>query len=1276
MTRNSTGSRSTTTGPTTTLFGFYDVDSDSTKMMTESLSSKNFDGFIPKVAVQIDLYDSQNGYFNLEVGQYLQVTDEYNQSFLREVVAINSDPEGSYYGAKLGTPDAERNNNVLDMSFSFVYPPEHSLAGQPTKVFIDYRLETGEVRTLTITTTLDGDGFPTNKVFASREIWSQRVAGSKGWLLSSQGNAILNNLHVRGEIEATSGNFEGYLTVNGGAMRLGANVSVDGDDGIRIDSNNYWYSDGTFRAGGVLEGTSTFRGISWDGDEFSVTGDIRAETGYLGGTDGWIIAEGVIQAGGTDSSSNPWADKYFLKNPDYVVNPEDAVVQFGDVFKVFKNGNVSISGSLEAESIIVDEFQYWNKNDEGKFRVGSADKYIYWDGTDLNVNAIINATGGTFTNTVNIGTGTNKIKLTGGTTDELTNIQIGTGGFETAPFYAEGTGKFSLGTGLSWNPSGSVLKINGILRGYVESSALTPVPLVTNAMGVGYHDALSSSSTASGYGLGGVGIRLDANNYWYSTENGFKIGDETHYLRWYDDKLTLTAPLMSNATISSTEIIGSRIRGSDVFANSAQVGGNDYGWIAGSGGLFSGTSNSTAYLQSGFHSNPIESITQSAPIRVGNLVSNLPTVTGKITANQRTKIVTGSNTKFTQELRRGYSLYVIEGTRRYFVGNVDTVISDTELALYENPNLTIFIKDQNFYAYKFETVIRTQFYTDIENPEKISLAGTNLTAILIDSANTKYQVGDEIRFDEIFLPDPGSFLTGILSNTTYYVKTVTTTSVTITAEKQNVLADYANNTFAPAITYSASEAYLVLNLPIFSIEDSKTSGFATFGARVLPRVTENTYEILTDSVPGPILGENADSNGDGTVDEIGGFINGGSVTYVTPTYLPKTYVKNSSYLTTFVGEENSTAIEISKIETTYSEDTANPGEYFYNVYIYPTNSTKLSLLNMSTGENLYLSNIPIDTASLEYSKLFEPLNDGYFPIIGFVDDNRDLVENKENATGIVLYGDGYLNYAPKTTEPGPTEAAFSRTYTSYVISSLSATDNKVTLTTSTDHNFVVGKTVTITGFRETSYLSDDFIGEFEVIDIPAPNKFTYQVVFPDKLPTSIDPGVVAYSFPSGKVISFDKNYSLWIGASKPDLAPITIDPYGNKLKVKDLEVTGEVIGFYSDIIELDDFSSSFNGRRNTFTPKYNYKDVTVKNPLNLVVSLNGVIQSGFIQNKEYVWQSGFLSYTGFTLDTEGRIKFSESPPLGSTVNVRVFPGPVRNKTARIYPFKAADIALG
>lgn len=1263
MPRNSTTTVLPPTGPVSTMYGFYDPNADTLRMLNDNIASRNFDGNIPTYAQEINLYDSVSGKFNLQVGQYVLVTDEYGVEELRLVTQIRID-DGNYYGASAGVTDE---SGAIDTSKSFVYLSGHPLAGQPTKVFIDYILPTGESKTYTVETTLDSNGFPNNKVYAARESWSQRAVGSKGWIISGEGNAIFNNLHVRGVIDATAGNFEGYVTVNGGEMRLGANVSTSGDDGIRVDSNNYWYSDGTFKAGGLVGGA--FKGIFWNPevDLFSVTGDIKADTGYLGGEDGWTIAEGVIKAGGTDGSGNPWGNKYFLKNPDYVTNPEDTVVQFGDVFKVFKNGNVSISGSLEAQSIIVDAYQYWNKNSDGKFRVGSANKYIYWDGTDLNVNAIINATGGTFTNTVNIGTGTNKIKLTGGTTDALTNIQIGTGGFEVAPFYAEGTGKFSLGTGLSWNPSGSVLKINGILRGYIESSALTPVPLVTNAMGVGYHDALSSSSTANGYGLGGVGIRLDANNYWYSTQNGFKIGNETQYLRWYDNKLTLTAPLMSNATISSTEIVGSRIRGSDVFANSAQVGGNDYGWIAGSGGIFSGTSNSTAYLQSGFYSNPIENIIQSAPIRVGKLIGDLPTVTGKITTNQRTKMVIGNGTKFTQELRRGYSIYVIQGQRRYFIGNVDTILSDTELALYENPPITIFIDNQDFYCYKFETLIKTQFYTDIENPEKISLAGTNLSAIPISNADKKYIVGDEVVFDEIILSGNGAYLTGILSNTTYYVKTVTSSSITITREKQNVLADYSNNTFAPALTYSASGAYLVTSLPIFSIEDSEDSGFATFGARALPRTSPDTYELFTDSIPGPILGENADSNGDGTIDELGGFINGGSVTYVIPTYLAKTYKRNSCYLTTFVGEQNSVAIEISRMETNYSEDIANPGEYFYNVFIYPTNSTKLALLDMATGENLYLSNIPVDIAG-EYDKLFEPLNDGYFPIIGFVDNNKNIV-SKENATGILIYGDGYLNYAPES--PLPT-----RTYPSYTISSLSAFDNKVTLTTSIDHNFIVGKTVTITGFRETSYLSDDFIGEFEVIDVPASNQFTYQVVFPDKLSTTLDPGVVAYSFPSAKVTSFDKNYALWIGNSKPDLAPISIDPYGNKLKVKDLEVTGEVIGLYSDIIELDDFSSAFNGKRNTFTPKYNYKEVSVKNPLNLVVSLNGVVQSGFIQNKEYVWQTGLLSYKGFTIDTDGRLKFSESPPLGSTINVRVFPGPAKNKTARIYPFKAADIALG
>jgi hypothetical protein len=93
-------------------------------------------------------------------------------------------------------------------------------------------------------------------------------------------------------------------------------------------------------------------------------------------------------------------------------------------------------------------------------------------------------------------------------------------------------------------------------------------------------------------------------------------------------------------------------------------------------------------------------------------------------------------------------------------------------------------------------------------------------------------------------------------------------------------------------------------------------------------------------------------------------------------------------------------------------------------------------------------------------------------------------------------------------------------------------------------------------------------------------------------------------------------------------------------------------------------------------PRYNQEKVVLDNPLRLVISLNGVVQSAFIKHKEYVWQTGFLGYKGYTLDDNGKIKFSESPPPGSTINARVLPGPTKNKKSRIYPFKSVDIALG
>jgi len=126
-----------------------------------------------------------------------------------------------------------------------------------------------------------------------------------------------------------------------------------------------------------------------------------------------------------------------------------------------------------------------------------------------------------------------------------------------------------------------------------------------------------------------------------------------------------------------------------------------------------------------------------------------------------------------------------------------------------------------------------------------------------------------------------------------------------------------------------------------------------------------------------------------------------------------------------------------------------------------------------------------------------------------------------------------------------------------------------------------------------------------------------------------------------------------------------------------LEVSGDLNGTAFESYELDDLSTATNGINNTFIPKFNYDRVTITNPFRLMITVNGIPQSAFINNTDYVYQSNFLgSNNGFTIDTDNNIKFTESIPSGSDIVVRVLP--VSNTATRIkyYPFKPTDILLG
>lgn len=111
--------------------------------------------------------------------------------------------------------------------------------------------------------------------------------------------------------------------------------------------------------------------------------------------------------------------------------------------------------------------------------------------------------------------------------------------------------------------------------------------------------------------------------------------------------------------------------------------------------------------------------------------------------------------------------------------------------------------------------------------------------------------------------------------------------------------------------------------------------------------------------------------------------------------------------------------------------------------------------------------------------------------------------------------------------------------------------------------------------------------------------------------------------------------------------------------------------------ELDDITTSVDGIQNTFRPALNYEKVTITNPFGLLITVNGIIQSAYINNADVVNQSHFLGCNdGYTVDYDGNIKFTESLPMGSDVFARVVAAALTPAQVKIYPFNPDELLLG
>lgn len=110
-----------------------------------------------------------------------------------------------------------------------------------------------------------------------------------------------------------------------------------------------------------------------------------------------------------------------------------------------------------------------------------------------------------------------------------------------------------------------------------------------------------------------------------------------------------------------------------------------------------------------------------------------------------------------------------------------------------------------------------------------------------------------------------------------------------------------------------------------------------------------------------------------------------------------------------------------------------------------------------------------------------------------------------------------------------------------------------------------------------------------------------------------------------------------------------------------------------EITTIDDLSNYFNGFESRFKPTYQGIPVTLQNPFNLLLTIDGIIQS--VGYPDYVWQS-VMPRVGFRIDNDGYIAFPEQIPVGSSFDARVLVGSATTQQTKVYPFKAMDIVLG
>ena len=166
--------------------------------------------------------------------------------------------------------------------------------------------------------------------------------------ITNTGTAVFS-----GTVNATAGAFTGYVTA--GTARFGVNVD-NTDDGIWINSNNYWYDTGSFKVG---DGTESMSYSSAGG--LVVTGDINATGGTF---TGYVTAGNArfgVNVDNTDdgiwiNSNNYWYDTGAFKVGDgsesMSYTSAGGLVVTGEISAGTFSGSISSTATITGGSFV------------------------------------------------------------------------------------------------------------------------------------------------------------------------------------------------------------------------------------------------------------------------------------------------------------------------------------------------------------------------------------------------------------------------------------------------------------------------------------------------------------------------------------------------------------------------------------------------------------------------------------------------------------------------------------------------------------------------------------------------------------------------------------------------------------------------------------------------------------------------------------------------------------------------------------------------------------